>query len=421
MKITNTINMKDTFLLTESGEHFLEDGTTFPAKKTSMLPSAHKSLTTLKIVLVGNGAVGKTTYVDRIANAANRSNAKKEYYPTLGVDVTPIIIQTNAGPICFNIWDCAGREEYRGLGDGYYVAADAAILMFDYTSKASFDMLPDFEKKLEQKTGKYIRGLLGPEEKSLPCVILGNKYDAYRTAGEVSINEDVSKHNYHYVTSHIGRMAHIPYYYNISTNNDRFSDLTKPLLLIARECLKKPHILLDYLFYENVANANEPHIFSPIQTTPRKLVDSLWGPTIHVALIGHAAAGKSTYVQRIEDEIFKGNIKGDAVRTIGPSDRSLFKVMKMETNNGPICFHIKQYNSVNDFNATLHFGPDAALLMYDLTSKESFCAVQEPYFKETIPFVYVGNKYDRYKLRSNSFYNAPFQEQDVPWYFFLFQ
>jgi len=80
-----------------------------------------------KICLVGDGGVGKTSYVRRLLTG----DFVTKYVATLGLFVNPLNLVTNKGPIRFNIWDCAGQHHFRGLGDGYYIKSDAFIVMWD--------------------------------------------------------------------------------------------------------------------------------------------------------------------------------------------------------------------------------------------------------------------------------------------------
>ena len=60
---------------------------------------------TFKLVLVGDGGVGKTTFVKRHLTG----EFEKKYVATLGVEVHPLEFHTNRGQLVFNVWDTAGQ------------------------------------------------------------------------------------------------------------------------------------------------------------------------------------------------------------------------------------------------------------------------------------------------------------------------
>jgi len=86
-----------------------------------------------KIVLSGDGGVGKSAFVARHMSDAFSA----VYVSTLGVDVHPTHFNTSYGPIVFDLWDTAGQEKFSGMRDGYYIGAHAAIVMFDVGSLLS--------------------------------------------------------------------------------------------------------------------------------------------------------------------------------------------------------------------------------------------------------------------------------------------
>lgn len=85
---------------------------------------------TFKIVLVGEGASGKTTTTLRALTGEYRG----VWIATMGVEVNPMLLRlksTATGQVynvCLNIWDTAGMEKFGGLRDGYFIQADAAIV-----------------------------------------------------------------------------------------------------------------------------------------------------------------------------------------------------------------------------------------------------------------------------------------------------
>ena len=113
-----------------------------------------------KVLLVGDGGVGKTTFCERHLTG----KFTKEYNPTLGCEVYILSFNTNYGVIKFNVWDLAGQEKFGGLEETYLNGAKAIIGMCDLTSKISF-------KSLEHWYNKFT------SYEDLLKVSCGNKYD----------------------------------------------------------------------------------------------------------------------------------------------------------------------------------------------------------------------------------------------------
>merc|ERR1711957_375213 len=97
-----------------------------------------------KLVLVGDGGVGKTTFVKRHLTG----EFEKKYIATLGVEVHPMPFFTNHGQIKFNVWDTAGQEKFGGLRDGYYIGGNCGIIMFDVCSRITYTNVPKWYKNL---------------------------------------------------------------------------------------------------------------------------------------------------------------------------------------------------------------------------------------------------------------------------------
>jgi len=99
---------------------------------TSLPPNIATTMQTYKVVLAGNSGVGKSTFVSKL-----RRSSLAPAGPTIGCEVHPIVLHTDAGDVCLNIWDLAGREALGGLRFGYYTGADAAIYMYDASNHQS--------------------------------------------------------------------------------------------------------------------------------------------------------------------------------------------------------------------------------------------------------------------------------------------
>ena len=122
------------------------------------MQAAQQEMPEFKLILVGDGGVGKTTFVKRHLTG----EFEKKYVATLGVEVHPLVFHTNRGPIKFNVWDTAGQEKFGGLRDGYYIQGQCAIIMFDVTSRITYKNVPNWLRDLTRACGKNI-----------PIVLLG--------------------------------------------------------------------------------------------------------------------------------------------------------------------------------------------------------------------------------------------------------
>jgi GTP-binding nuclear protein Ran len=114
-----------------------------------------------KIVVLGEGGVGKTTFVLRHETGEFR----RRYEPTKGCAVVQIPFFTTHGEVIVDIWDTAGQEKLGGLRDGYYINAHAAILMFDVASRDTYKKVAQWHRDIARVAG------------NIPMVLVGNKVD----------------------------------------------------------------------------------------------------------------------------------------------------------------------------------------------------------------------------------------------------
>lgn len=99
------------------------------------------AIPTYKVVLLGDGGVGKTTLIQRHV----QNIFQPIYKPTIGAEVHPIPFDTNYGRIVLNIWDTAGQEKYSGLREGYLIGASQAVIFYSADSRLSAEHMAFWE------------------------------------------------------------------------------------------------------------------------------------------------------------------------------------------------------------------------------------------------------------------------------------
>lgn len=114
--------------------------------------------TTLKVIVVGNGQVGKTSMITRFAKGIFTN----EYKKTIGVDFLEKKLYLNAigEEVTFLLWDTAGQEEYDAITRTYYKGAGCCILAFSTTDRASFDAVESWHKKVRDECGDIVMVLV---------------------------------------------------------------------------------------------------------------------------------------------------------------------------------------------------------------------------------------------------------------------
>jgi len=97
------------------------------------------------LVLLGEAAVGKTSIVRRMTKGTFDNYSES----TIGAAFNSYIKQYGNRLVKFEIWDTAGQERYRSITPLYYRNATSAFLVYDITSKESFEVAKTYLKELK--------------------------------------------------------------------------------------------------------------------------------------------------------------------------------------------------------------------------------------------------------------------------------
>ncbi len=96
-----------------------------------------------KLVLIGESAVGKTCIATRFIKDEFNYN-EITTFPASFVTKTIQLDELSEKYVKFSIWDTCGQEKYRSIGKVYYKGVKAAILVYDITSKKSFEQISQY-------------------------------------------------------------------------------------------------------------------------------------------------------------------------------------------------------------------------------------------------------------------------------------
>lgn len=116
----------------------------------------------IKLVLLGEVSVGKTSVVEKYV--------KNEYVdvhqPTIGAAYLSKTLDLDGQKIYLDIWDTAGQEKYKALAPLYYRGTAAAIVVYEITSKNTFEAAKSWVQNLEENA-----------DEGIEVVLCGNKID----------------------------------------------------------------------------------------------------------------------------------------------------------------------------------------------------------------------------------------------------
>ncbi|NWU86331.1 RASEF protein, partial [Onychorhynchus coronatus] len=133
---------------------------------TPKYPSSEKAY---KIVLAGDAAVGKSSFLMRLCKNEFRGNTSA----TLGVDFQMKRLIVDGEPTVLQLWDTAGQERFRSIAKSYFRRADGVLLLYDVTCEKSFLNVREWVDMIEDAT-----------HENIPIMMVGNKADLRQAVTE---------------------------------------------------------------------------------------------------------------------------------------------------------------------------------------------------------------------------------------------
>lgn len=130
------------------------------------MASGHRKKILLKVIILGDSGVGKTSLMNQYVN----KKFSKQYKATIGADFLTKEVMIDDKLVTMQIWDTAGQERFQSLGVAFYRGADSCVLVYDITDQKSFESLNGWKEEFLVQAAPNT-----PDE--FPFVCVGNKLD----------------------------------------------------------------------------------------------------------------------------------------------------------------------------------------------------------------------------------------------------
>ncbi|KAK4192874.1 putative ras [Podospora australis] len=129
----------------------------------------------LKVIILGDSGVGKTSLMNQYVN----KKFSASYKATIGADFLTREVLVDDRQVTMQLWDTAGQERFQSLGVAFYRGADCCVLVYDVNNSKSFDALDSWRDE-------FLIQASPRDPDNFPFVVLGNKIDVEESKRVIS-------------------------------------------------------------------------------------------------------------------------------------------------------------------------------------------------------------------------------------------
>jgi len=115
-----------------------------------------------KLIVIGDAACGKSCLLYRFTD----NKFKGDSTHTIGVEFGSKIVEVGGRNVKLQIWDTAGQERFRSVTRSYYRGAAGAILVYDITSRETYNHV-----------ASWLSDARSLANKDISIILVGNKAD----------------------------------------------------------------------------------------------------------------------------------------------------------------------------------------------------------------------------------------------------
>ncbi|MHA1123043.1 MAG: GTP-binding protein [Candidatus Heimdallarchaeota archaeon] len=173
--ITEAIPLDEVLEFEEDKKKLAEQSPTVEPPTMEDIKTVRRSKALIKIVIVGDAAVGKTALRKKYSD----TSYGQEYKHVLGADFATKHFSKNNENFSLQIWDIAAKERFDKSKELFFKSIFGALLVFDVTKRESFNNIRYWLDELRKI-----------ESKELALVIIGNKTDLRSDQESTSITRE---------------------------------------------------------------------------------------------------------------------------------------------------------------------------------------------------------------------------------------
>ena len=131
----------------------------------------------MKLIVVGDSGTGKSSLLHRFVE----DTFSEDQTQTIGVEFGAKVVHLLGKKIKLQIWDTAGQERYKSVTRSYYRGAVGCLIVYDITSRASYEHIPTWLNDVRQLAGKDV-----------VVMLIGNKSDLANSERRVVTHNEAS-------------------------------------------------------------------------------------------------------------------------------------------------------------------------------------------------------------------------------------
>lgn len=173
--ITEAVSLEDVLEFAEDKKKIEEQPPAVEAPSLEDVKTVKRTKALIKIVIIGDAAVGKTALRKKYSDVAY----DQEYKHILGADFAAKHFSKNNEDFSMQVWDIAAKERFDKSKELFFKSIFGALLVFDVTNRESFNNIRYWLEELRKV-----------ESKELALIIVGNKIDLRSDQESASITRE---------------------------------------------------------------------------------------------------------------------------------------------------------------------------------------------------------------------------------------